>query len=101
MCVGIPMRVIRCEGNYAICEGRNGEQQVDMLLVGEVQPGQWLLSFLGAARELLSDDDAEKINAALDGLEMALAGGSGFEAHFADLIGREPQLPDFLRGDKT
>lgn len=101
MCVGIPMRVLESAATSALCQGRNGVERLDTLLVGEVQPGEWLLGFLGAARERLSEEDAMKINAALDGLQAALAGDAGFEAHFADLIGREPELPEFLRGEQA
>lgn len=35
MCVGIPMRVIACHGYMALCQGRNGQRQLDLALVGE------------------------------------------------------------------
>ena len=69
-----------------------------LAITGPVVPGQWLLTFLGGAREVVSADDAKLITDALDGLAAAMAGDQqGVEAAFADLIGREPQLPDFLR----
>ncbi|MBA3903247.1 MAG: HypC/HybG/HupF family hydrogenase formation chaperone [Rhodocyclaceae bacterium] len=99
MCLAIPMRVLRMEGQMALCTGRNGETRVDTMLTGPLVPGQWVLGFLGTAREVVSEIEARKINGALDALEAVMAGDtSGLDRHFADLVGREPQLPDFLQG---
>lgn len=99
MCVGIPMRVLRNEGFRALCEDRHGTQhRVDLLLVGPQPEGAWLMCFLGAAREVIDEGRAREANAALDALDALLAGGSpDLDAAFADLVNREPQLPDFLR----
>lgn len=97
MCLGIPVRVLRIEGAYAVCEGRDGEVRVDTLLVGDVAPGTWLLNYLGAARETLDEARARQINRALDGLAAALDGEIQLDAFFDDLIGREPQLPPHLQ----
>lgn len=103
MCMAIPMQVIRASETMAWCLDRSGnEVAIDTLLTGPVTPGQWLLTFLGGAREVVSAEDAKTISDALDGLESAMAGDlQGVDAAFADLIGREPQLPDFLRTDIT
>ena len=99
MCVAIPMQVIRASATMAWCLDRSGaEVAIDTLMTGPVARGQWLLTFLGSARQVVSADDAKRISDALDGLAAAMAGDQqGVEAAFADLIGREPQLPDFLR----
>lgn len=99
MCLGIPMRVLAVEGRFARCQDRHGAEQpmVDLMLVGEVEPGQWLMTFLNAARALLTDEEAAQGNAALAALDAVLSGETDVSAYFADLIGREPQLPDFLR----
>lgn len=97
MCIGIPLRVLRTEGTFALCEGRDGEVRIDTMLVGEVEPGTWLLSFLGAAREVLDDNRAAQIDRALEGLAAALAGEAGFDGFFDDLIDRQPQLPPHLQ----
>lgn len=101
MCVAIPMQVIRASETMAWCLDRDGtEVAIDTLMTGPAAPGQWLLTFLGGAREVVSAEDAKRISDALDGLQSALAGDlAGVDAAFADLIGREPQLPDFLRQD--
>lgn len=95
------MQVIEIEGVFAWCDGRNGRSRINTMLVGDVAPGQWLLTFLDAAREIIDEERAALVNAALDALHVAANGGSNFDACFADLIDREPQLPDFLRKDNT
>lgn len=97
MCLGIPMRVIRHEGVFAICEGRGGTRRLDMSLLGEQQAGTWVLAHLEWAREVLTPEQAEKILDALDALERVMRGDTDIEDLFADLTGREPQLPEFLR----
>ena len=42
---------------------------------------------------VLSAEEAEQTNAALDALEAALAGAQNFDRFFADLIDREPHAP--------
>lgn len=102
MCVGIPMQVVSLEGNAAWCEGRDGRRRIDLSLVGEQAPGTWLLTFMGAAREVMTAEAAGHTDRALDALEEVLRGdASGIEDAFADLIGREPVLPPHLRKPET
>ncbi len=98
MCLGLPMQVVECNGYVALCQGRGGRRQLDLALVGEQPPGTWLLAFIDAAREVIDAATAARIDAALDGLEAAMAGETDVSAHFADLIERTPQLPPHLRG---
>ncbi len=58
----------------AICRGRNGEEQVNMMLIGAQPEGSWVLNFLGSAREVLTEQDAININKALDGLSVIMSG---------------------------
>ncbi len=97
MCLGVPMQVLAVADTHARCRGRDGEQSIDIRLVGEVLPGQWLLTFLGVARALLEEEDAARSQAALAALDAVMAGETDVSAYFADLIGREPELPEFLR----
>jgi len=101
MCLGIPMQVVAVEGAFAWCQGRHGRSRINTLLVGEVLPGQWLLTFLDMARETIDDQRAAQIEAALDALSLIAAGEADIDRCFADLVGREPQLPEFLRKDRT
>lgn len=94
------MQVVEAHENSALCEGRNGRQVINTMLLGRVEAGQWLLTFLQAGREVIDADRAALINAALDGLQAVADGGEvNLDAFFADLSGREPTLPDFLRKD--
>lgn len=88
MCIGIPMQVLESNGATALCEGRGERRYLNMLMVGDCPPGSWVLSSLGCARSLLTEDDAARINCALDGLQAALQGEAGFEHHFADPASR-------------
>jgi hydrogenase expression/formation protein HypC len=101
MCLGIPMQVVAADGNAATCSGRSGTQCIDVSLLGPVVPGEWLLTFLGAARGRLDADEAAQIGRALDALESIERGEPlDVAAFFADLVERGPQLPEHLRGTK-
>jgi len=96
MCVGIPVQLIAVEGirGEVIEDGRPG--LVDLSLTPEARPGDWVLAFLGAAREVLTPEQAAQISAALGGLRSLMAGGDLGDA-FADLEARGPQLPPHLQ----
>ena len=103
MCLGVPMRVMEASGEGAAwCMGRDGRTLIDMALVGPQPPGTWLLTFVGAAREVMTAEAAARSDAALDALAAVLAGDhSTIDEAFADLVSREPQLPDHLRRKET
>lgn len=96
MCVGVPMQVIETGPGWALCRASDGEHRIDTGLVGEPRPGAWLMTFLGAAREEISEETARQTADALEALRRAMRGES-FEHLFQDLIDREPQLPEHLR----
>jgi len=96
MCIGLPMRVVGGDAFVATCERRGATESVSLLLVGPQPVGTPLLVHLGTAVRVLDAAEAQQIDDALDGLAAALD-GQPFEHLFADLIDREPQLPDFLR----
>ena len=115
MCLAVPLRVLRMEGSFAVCVDAGGvEQPIDTLLTGPLEAGQWVLCFLGAAREVVDEARAAQVAdalgalAALGDLMKVSPGGTasasaadGIEAllraGFADLMSRDPQLPEFLR----
>lgn len=97
MCVGVPMQVVEPAERHAWCHGREGRRLIDLSLLGPQPEGTWLLTFAGAGREVLTAEAAARIDLALDALALVLSGdASGIEAGFADLVGREPQLPAHL-----
>ncbi|MFO1414126.1 MAG: HypC/HybG/HupF family hydrogenase formation chaperone [Burkholderiales bacterium] len=99
MCIGIPMRVVSVDGPVADCEGRGTQARLDLTLIEAVAPGDWILSFRGAALRRLTDEEAAQTNAALDALAAVLAGEPVEDAMFADLVNRTPTLPPHLRGE--
>ncbi len=50
-----------------------------MMLIGPQPVGTWVLSFLGSAREILSEQDAVNINKALDGLSAIMQGDTDID----------------------
>ena len=96
MCVGVPMQVLGVDGIAAIANDGNGSQTIDLSLTGPVDPGTWVLTFLGTAREVLTEDEALKIQDALRGLRDVMNGRGPGDA-FADLDARAPQLPPHLQ----
>lgn len=100
MCVGIPMRVIRAEDGMAECEGRGRHERLNVMLLGSVSPGAWVLAYQGSAIRELGEDEARQTNDALDALDAAFSGSGDMDAFFSDLVGREPTLPPHLK-DKT
>ncbi len=105
MCIGLPMQVIESGFGYAICKGMDITRQVDTLLVGEQAEGTWLLVFLNSAREVLTEDDALKINDAVRAVDWVMSNptlsqeslsNTAIDELFADLIDREPPKPASL-----
>lgn len=87
MCLAIPLQVIQGGELSALCRGRNGEEEVNLLLVGPQPEGAWVLSFLGWAREVISEQQAREIDLALDGLQAILDGAESIDVdrHFPGL----------------
>ena len=101
MCVGLPMRIVESEGNNAVCEGRGRRSRIDLALTGALADGTWILTHQGRALRAMTAEEAAQTSAALDALEAVLAGDDGIDSFFADLIGREPQLPDHLKEPRS
>ncbi len=97
MCIGTPMIVVECGEHHAICDDEGTRHQVDIVLVGAQPAGTWLLVFLGAAREIMTEHDALKTRDALKAVSAIMQGDGQVEHLFADLIDSEPQLPPHLQ----
>ncbi|PKU23372.1 HypC/HybG/HupF family hydrogenase formation chaperone [Telmatospirillum siberiense] len=97
MCIGIPMQVEVPGDMQALCRPRGGQAvEIDMRLLDPVPAGGWVLTHRGLAREALDAEDARLIADALDAALLA-AEGDNVDHLFADLLGREPELPAHLR----
>ncbi|CAN2535337.1 Hydrogenase+assembly+chaperone+HupF [Methylocapsa aurea] len=96
MCIGFPMTVIEGDAFGALCERRGERRPVSMALVGAQPAGTKVLVHIDTAVRVLDPLEAAQIDDALEAVERALA-GENVDHLFADLVDREPQLPDFLR----
>lgn len=96
MCIGVPMLVIETDGSFAWCEADDQRERLDMRLVGDQAPGTWVLGFHGAARQVLSELEAARARAGRQALAAVLSGEGRIDDFFADLVGREPELPAHL-----
>jgi hydrogenase expression/formation protein HypC len=97
MCIGIPMQVIEAHELHAICIDGSRQVTVDTTLVGRVADGDWLLVFLGAAREVLDRATALTMLNAVQAVSRIMSGDTSVDDLFGDLIDREPQLPPHLK----
>ena len=96
MCIGIPMQVIGVDGILGIATDGRASHKIDLSLTGPVEPGTWVLTFLGAARDVMTEDEARKASAAVGALQDIMSGGEAGDA-FADLDARNPSLPPHLQ----
>lgn len=96
MCVGIPMQIIAIEETRAIASENGVRHEIDISLIENANVGDFVLTFLGAARHKLEPKEAHEIANALDGLR-AVFDGNNPDEFFKDLIDREPQLPPHLQ----
>ena len=96
MCLGLPMTIVAREGATAICERRGEQRRVSVLLLDDPPVGTTVLVFIDTAVRVLDAEEARRIDDAVDGVAAAM-NGDDFEHLFADLINREPELPEFLR----
>lgn len=70
----------------SLCKGRNGEELVNMMLIGSQPVGTWVVSFLGSAREVISEQEAINLNKALDGmLELMTGNEIDVDHYFPDM----------------
>ncbi|WP_042694321.1 HypC/HybG/HupF family hydrogenase formation chaperone [Azospirillum sp. B506] len=93
----MPLRLSAVDG----VAGRSEDGAViDLSLVPDAGPGDWVLGFLGAARRLLEPEEAAQILDALAAMAAALD-GERLDGAFADLTDREPTLPPHLEAARA
>jgi hydrogenase expression/formation protein HypC len=90
------MRIVEADEMSALCERGEERRRVSLLLLGPQPVGAFVLVHIDTAVRVLDEEEAGLIEQALQGLAAALR-GENIDRHFADLIGREPQLPEHLR----
>jgi hydrogenase expression/formation protein HypC len=79
------MCVVESDGFTALCEGRGEFRRVNVMLVDDAAPKDWVLVHAGNAVRPLDEGEAAQINVALDALTAALDGKS-LDGFFADLV---------------
>ncbi|MBQ5546041.1 MAG: HypC/HybG/HupF family hydrogenase formation chaperone [Acetobacter sp.] len=107
MCIGVPMIIVQREGIMALCEAELSDgvvrrESVDLTLLPDLQPGCYVLVFMGVARQELTAEEAERIRAALSAVALLTDPttshdvSSLLEKGFADLYETPPRLPPHL-----
>jgi hydrogenase assembly chaperone HypC/HupF len=91
------MQVIEPRGRFALCRYGEEIRKVDMILVGEQPVGAWVLVFLDAARDVMTAEQAQKTADALQAIALVMQGETSVDHLFADLVGREPELPAHIK----
>jgi hydrogenase assembly chaperone HypC/HupF len=74
MCIGIPLQVIECDEQIAVCEADGRRERLNIMLVGPQAAGTWVLAFQGSAIRVISADEAQQTRAALAALDAARNG---------------------------
>ena len=96
MCVGVPLQVLSCDDQIAVCAADGRRERLNIMLVGAQPIGTWLLAFQGSAIRVLTEDEALQTRTALGALNAAMDGSADLDVFFADLAAREPTLPPHL-----
>jgi len=90
------MTIVETNDVSALCERRGERRLVSVLLLDRPPVGAQVLVFIDNAVRRLDAEEAQQIDNAIDGLAAA-CNGEDFDHLFADLINREPELPEHLR----
>ena len=99
------MQVVEAGFGSALCRYEDEMRRIDTMLVGAVEPGDWLLVYIDAAREIIDEKTALQIRDALQALDLVMEGETEVDHLFADLtgagtpVGGERPLPEKQSGD--
>ena len=65
MCLTAPVLVVSVGGSFAVVEQDGRRRRASLLLLDDVQPGDWLLFGAGTALRRLDADEAAELSALL------------------------------------
>jgi len=60
MCLAIPARILRIEGNLALVDMAGAKREADIRMVSKVRVGEYVLIHAGFAIEKIEQKDAEE-----------------------------------------
>ena len=74
MCLGVPMQVKTIENETAVCEIDGVQREASLMMIDDVQVGDYVLIHAGFAIEKIDDDEAQlTLKALREALDMGLA----------------------------
>jgi hydrogenase expression/formation protein HypC len=74
MCLGVPMQVKTIENEVAVCEIDGVQREASLMMIDDVQVGDYVLIHAGFAIEKIDDDEAQlTLKALREALDMGLA----------------------------
>lgn len=74
MCLGIPMQVMKIEDEMAICEIDGVTREASLMMIDDVEVGDYVLIHAGFAIERIDEEEAQlTLNALREALDMGLA----------------------------
>ncbi len=74
MCLGVPMQVKTIENEMAVCEIDGVQREASLMMIDNVQVGDYVLIHAGFAIEKIDDDEAQlTLKALREVLDMGLA----------------------------
>lgn len=69
MCLGVPMRLVKIEGDEGVVESSGLRRKVNVSLLANVRIGDYILIHAGFAIEKVKEKEAKKTLEALKGIE--------------------------------
>jgi hydrogenase expression/formation protein HypC len=74
MCLGVPMQVKTIENEVAICEIDGVQREASLMMLDDVEVGDYVLIHAGFAIEKIDDDEAQlTLKALREALDMGLS----------------------------
>ena len=74
MCLGVPMQVKTIENEMAVCEIDGVQREASLMMIDDIQVGDYVLIHAGFAIEKINDDEAQlTLKALREALDMGLA----------------------------